>query len=123
MAYNRGNFHQQDKLIPPSKPALDFESEDLKHKRNADEKQPLRIFCFDISKLSDAYQYAILALGLLIFMCLYGYFQELVIYGWFERRLSIFSTFLHFLGCSIFAEVRDGVGWRDHFKNITLVLN
>jgi len=32
-------------------------------------------------------------------MCIYGYFQELVIYGWFERKYSMFTTFLHFIGC------------------------
>ena len=47
----------------------------------------------------------ILSSGLLFFMCLYGYFQELVIYGWFDRQLSIFSTFLHFAGCSVFAQI------------------
>lgn len=36
---------------------------------------------------------------MILVMCLYGYFQELVVYGWFQRKLSVFSTFLHFVGC------------------------
>ena len=39
-------------------------------------------------------------------MCLYGYYQELVQYGFFERKLPTFSTFLHFLGCFIFAHLQ-----------------
>lgn len=83
----------------------DFESPSSPPKIPGAEKQ-LVVFGFDISHLSAALQFITLMSGLLIFMCLYGYFQELVIYGWFNRKLSIFSTFLHFLGCSVFALVQ-----------------
>lgn len=46
-----------------------------------------------------------LLLGLFVFMCLYGYYQELVIYSFFQRKLAMFSTFLHFFGCTIVAYV------------------
>lgn len=66
--------------------------------------RPVIIFgAIDLSKLSPLLQYVILSLGLLIFMCLYGYYQELVAYNYFDRKLTMFSTFLHFLGCYIVA--------------------
>jgi hypothetical protein len=68
--------------------------------------KPLVIFTIDISFLSPLMKYFVLASGMLLFMCLYGYFQELVVYGWFNRKLSIFCTFLHFLGCSFFAQLQ-----------------
>lgn len=65
---------------------------------------PVVIFgYFDLSFLSATWQYIILSLGLFICMCIYGYCQELVAYGFFERKLSIFSTFSHFLGCFLIA--------------------
>lgn len=83
----------------------EFESPSSPQKSSGSEKQ-LVVFGFDISHLSAALQFIVLMSGLLIFMCLYGYFQELVIYGWFNRQLSIFSTFMHFFGCSVFALVQ-----------------
>lgn len=44
-----------------------------------------------------------LLLGLFVFMCLYGYYQELVTYSFFQRKLAMFSTFLHFFGCTLVA--------------------
>ena len=46
-----------------------------------------------------------LLLGLFVFMCLYGYYQELVTYSFFQRKLAMFSTFLHFFGCTIVAYI------------------
>lgn len=57
----------------------------------------------EISGLSDNTQFAILFGSLLFFMCLYGLFQEIVVYDWFARKLSIFTAGLHFLGCVICA--------------------
>lgn len=68
--------------------------------------KPLVLFSIDISSCSPILKSIILIGGLIFFMCLYGYYQELVIYGLFDRKLSIFSTFLHFLGCSIIAQVQ-----------------
>jgi hypothetical protein len=68
--------------------------------------KPLVLFSIDISHWSSSLQSIVLIGGLIFFMCLYGYYQELVIYGWFNRQLSLFSTFLHFLGCSIFAQLQ-----------------
>jgi hypothetical protein len=66
--------------------------------------RPVIIFgSIDLSHLSAVLQYSILSAGLLLFMCLYGYYQELVAYSYFERKLTIFSTFLHFLGCWLVA--------------------
>ena len=80
-------------------------------KREKDEEEmeetnmkPLVLFGIDLSFLSPTFRYLVLACGMFFFMCLYGYFQELVVYGWFQRKLSIFSTFLHFLGSSVFAQ-------------------
>ena len=69
-------------------------------------QKPLVIFTFNISFLSPLFRYLVLAFGMFFFMCLYGYFQELVVYGWFNRKLSLFCTFLHFLGCSFFAQLQ-----------------
>ncbi|KAJ1418325.1 UAA transporter family-domain-containing protein [Ochromonadaceae sp. CCMP2298] len=63
----------------------------------------LILFGVNLSGLSPVVQYMVLAGGLILFMVLYGYYQELVIYGWFQRKLSMFSTFLHFLGCFLFS--------------------
>jgi drug/metabolite transporter (DMT)-like permease len=68
--------------------------------------KPVILFSFDISHWSAIFQYIFLIGGLIVFMCLYGYYQELVIYGWFNRKLSIFSTFLHFAGCTAFAQLQ-----------------
>ena len=68
--------------------------------------KPLVLFGTDLSFLSPVLRYVVLACGMFFFMCLYGYFQELVVYGWFQRKLSIFSTFLHFLGSSVFAQMQ-----------------
>ena len=69
-------------------------------------QKPLIIFTLNISFLSPIFRYLVLAFGMFFFMCLYGYFQELVVYGWFNRKLSLFCTFLHFLGCSFFAQLQ-----------------
>lgn len=69
-------------------------------------KRPLVLFSIDISNWPGYIQSIVLIGGLIVFMCLYGYYQELVIYGWFNRKLSLFSTFLHFLGCSVFAQLQ-----------------
>lgn len=118
MAYTRNSVHNMfsDAKSPNSRKSaslIDMEVSDIpniedspKEKRVDFDRDKLIIFSVDISNLSSSIQYIILATGLLFFMCLYGYFQELVVYGWFDRKLSIFSTFLHFLGCSIFAEVQ-----------------
>lgn len=71
--------------------------------------KPLVLFSFDLTHWSPILQYLFLIGGLIIFMCLYGYYQELVIYGWFNRKLSIFSTFLHFLGCTFFAQLQRNI--------------
>jgi hypothetical protein len=82
------------------------ESLDKSPRKDDTPKKPLVIFGFDISHMSPYLQYLVLAGGLMFFMCLYGYYQELVVYGWFKRKLSLFSTFLHFIGCSFFAQLQ-----------------
>ncbi len=84
----------------------DKDVQDGNDKNKEDNPRPLSLFSIDLSHLSPMVQYVLLAGGLIVFMCLYGYYQELVIYGWFDRKLSIFSTFLHFLGCLIFAQLQ-----------------
>jgi hypothetical protein len=81
---------------------------DLKNKRTDEYEgqKPLVIFTMNISYLSPILRYLVLGCGLFFFMCFYGYFQELVVYGWFNRKLSLFCTFLHFLGCSFFAQLQ-----------------
>lgn len=95
--------------------AAPFEEIDEKEKRP--NEKPLMIFSFDISHYSPTVQFLILTAGLLLFMCLYGYFQELVVYGWFDRKLSLFSTFLHFLGCSVFAQMQRRVSKAMHHSH------
>ena len=83
-----------------------IQSSNIKSKDESNNHKELKIFTIDLSKLSPLGKYIALACGMFFFMCLYGYFQELVVYGWFDRKLSIFSTFLHFLGCSFFAQLQ-----------------
>ena len=96
-------------------PQLDGEIDERDHAklRRLDEGQrPLALFGIDLTNLSPVMQYLVLVGGLILFMCLYGYYQELVIYGWFDRKLSLFSTFLHFLGCSVFAQVQRNLSFK-----------
>jgi hypothetical protein len=81
-------------------------SDEIQKKMESTVERNLKVFGIDITNCSSTIQLITLMTGLLLFMCLYGYFQELVIYGWFNRKLSMFSTFMHFLGCSIFAQVQ-----------------
>ena len=83
-------------------------------------QKDMKILGLDISHYSSTIQFIILMFGLLLFMCLYGYFQELVIYGWFNRKLSIFSTFMHFLGCSIFAMIQRRYFTHNHINTTIL---
>jgi hypothetical protein len=80
-------------------------------------QKPLIIFTVNISFLSPFLRYLVLAFGMFFFMCLYGYFQELVVYGWFGRKLSLFCTFLHFLGCSFFAQLQYNYSGRAPIQN------
>ena len=61
----------------------------------------LIIFGFDLTGLPPSAQYIVLTLGLFLFTCTYGYYQELVIYSWFRRRLGTFTTMLFFLGNAV----------------------
>lgn len=88
-------------MDPSPRTAADGDADDRKPSQFF--PKPLVLFTFDISHWSSTLQSLILIGGLILFMCLYGYYQELVIYGWFDRKLAIFSTFLHFAGCSVFA--------------------
>ena len=83
-----------------------YDYNDETHKKPDGHPRQLVIFTFNISFLSPFLRYMVLAFGMFFFMCLYGYFQELVVYGWFDRKLSLFCTFLHFLGCSFFAQLQ-----------------
>ena len=84
----------------------DYNDEFQKKPGGHKSQKQLVIFTFNISFLSPFLRYMVLAFGMFFFMCLYGYFQELVVYGWFDRKLSLFCTFLHFLGCSFFAQLQ-----------------
>ena len=64
------------------------------------------LFGVDLSLYPTHLQYLIPTLGLFLFMCLYGYLQELVVYGLFERKWSNLQTFLHFFGCILCAEIQ-----------------
>lgn len=68
--------------------------------RNMSNKHKISLFCLDMTGSHWAVSYLVITSGLFIFSILYGYFQEIIVYSWFERKLSYFSTFLHFLGCS-----------------------
>jgi hypothetical protein len=115
MAYVRSSVPQQGLALPAAKDQHSELVYNSKTKRS-DEigKNHLHIFSVDLTNISPVYQFLILGGGLILFMCLYGYFQELVIYGWFNRKLSIFSTFLHFLGSSVFAQLQRNVSVRHH---------
>lgn len=86
--------------------------ESAKLRRIDEGQRPLALFGIEMTHWSPLLQYIVLFGGLILFMCLYGYYQELVIYGWFDRKLSVFSTFLHFLGCSVFAQVQRNLSFK-----------
>jgi len=109
MAYYRPSLMQS--LPQPSQDAtprtLIDDIKDNKQKRiDANGNKTVQIFGLDISNCSPIVQYVALVGGFIFFMCFYGYYQELVVYGWFQRKLSLFSTFLHFFGCLIFAQIQ-----------------
>lgn len=112
MAYFRTSMLSTSNITDQNNGIYAPESDVSKIARDDNEKskedvvKPLTLFSIDMSHLSPVVQYFILASGLIIFMCLYGYYQELVVYGWFERKLSMFSTFLHFFGCLLFAQLQ-----------------
>ena len=60
---------------------------------------------WDINRFHHSVQFATLFFAYIFFMCLYGLFQEIVIYEWFERKLGVFTAALHFLGCVFCAVV------------------
>lgn len=80
------------------------------------DKQSQLFLGVDISGLRESVQFGILFASLLFFMCLYGLFQEMVIYDWFDRKLGIFTAALHFLGCILCAAVLH-VSVADTFKD------
>jgi hypothetical protein len=105
MAYFRPTMisTSNDQQHPPTKLQPDeYDKDNKKEEPN----RPLYLFSIELTHLSPYLKFFILAGGLILFMCLYGYYQELVIYGWFDRKLSMFSTFLHFLGCLMFAQLQ-----------------
>ena len=106
-AMNSGNFEKD--LLPQNRERK--KSDGLKAQK------PLIVFTVNISFLSPFLRYLVLAFGMFFFMCLYGYFQELVVYGWFGRKLSLFCTFLHFLGCSFFAQLQYNYSGRTTTQN------
>jgi adenosine 3'-phospho 5'-phosphosulfate transporter B3 len=66
--------------------------------------EQLLLGVFDLSKQSESVRFCLLASGMIFFMCLYGYTQEIVIYQWFQRKQYLFTTLLYFLGmaaCSV----------------------
>ena len=94
------------KTIRPNRGNTCGNSNGHTNNNNGPVERSFYIFSFNITQLSPILKFFILVGGLILFMCLQGYYQELVIYGWFNRKLSMFSTFLQFLVCSIFAQVQ-----------------
>ena len=64
---------------------------------------PLILFGIDCTRRGQKTKYAILAIGLFVFTCGYGYYQELVVYSWFKRKLGLFTTMLYFVGSALCA--------------------
>ena len=76
-----------------------------------------QLFGVDLTSYPVHWQYLVPAFGLFFFMCLYGYLQELVVYGLFERRWSNLQTFLHFFGCIIIAEAQSFFTSSRHYSH------
>lgn len=75
---------------------------------NSQEETKLKIFGINLSGIHPSFQYIILTAGLFLFTCSYGYYQEIVIYSWFRRKLGTFTTMLFFVGngvCAIFEKL------------------
>ena len=104
-------------------PVLEVEEGEPQDREQGPVFRKHQLFGFDLSSHPVHYQYLIPAFGLFFFMCLYGYLQELVVYGLFERKWSNLQTFLHFFGCIIIAEIQSFVTSSRHYgRNKTAFL-
>ena len=82
-----------------TRPSISGSDHDYVQKDGHMLKYSLLVVGFDISNLSGTLQFLVLFMGLVFFMCLYGLFQEIIVYELFNRKLSIFTTCIHFAGC------------------------
>ena len=73
---------------------------------------PLSVLGFNLTSFSLSTKYVILSTSMMISMCLYGYFQEYLIYGWFNRQFGMFAALLHFISCSICTYLERSIGSR-----------
>ena len=71
----------------------------------------LHIYGINLTASDRKVQFTILASAYLLFMVLYGYSQEIVVYQWFKRTQSLFTTFLYFLGMSICTLIEKLIVW------------
>jgi adenosine 3'-phospho 5'-phosphosulfate transporter B3 len=71
----------------------------------------LHFYGLDLTTRSETLQFVVLAAAYLTFMVLYGYSQEIVVYQWFKRTQSLFTTLLYFFGMSACTLTEKALVW------------
>jgi len=71
--------------------------------KKVDVKKPIPFILagYDLSWCNESVRFAILTGMLFVFTCGYSYYQEMVIYSWFRRKLGVFTTMMYFVGTSL----------------------
>ena len=81
---------------------IEISNKDKDDSANTPSKEPhhkfLVVLGIDMSEWKPIKQYFFLSVSMMASMCIYAYLQEYIIYGWFNRKFSFFTSFLHFIG-------------------------
>ncbi len=90
------------KALPHQSPASHSTSSTSNINLNSVDKKPnLSLFGYSLSHLNNSTSYIVLTTALFVTTCGYSYYQELVIYSWFQRKLGVFTTMLYFIGSAL----------------------
>lgn len=77
----------------------------------------LHFYGLNLTASGEKVQFMVLASAYLCFMVLYGYSQEIVVYQWFKRTQSLFTTFLYFFGMSLCTLTEKTLVWSTSTKD------
>lgn len=80
---------------------------------------PLHFYGLNLTSSGEKVQFMVLASAYLCFMVLYGYSQEIVVYQWFKRTQSLFTTLLYFFGMSLCTISEKALVWSTNPKDLT----
>jgi solute carrier family 35 (adenosine 3'-phospho 5'-phosphosulfate transporter), member B3 len=71
----------------------------------------LHFYGLNLTTSGETIQFMVLSSAYLLFMVLYGYSQEIVVYQWFKRTQSLFTTLLYFFGMSLCTVTEKALVW------------